>query len=151
MSDWFAFINNNEVLFNGIFSLLCVIIGGIMGWSLKQRSENKKYKKENIKFLREEIEKVQNELKNANTRLEKYTSIEEMEKNIDKSTGTIYREKLSNGKIRYICGYCWEKKRIKIPINVRDISERGHKYLKGQCNDCGEYCEYEKDYDDLPF
>ncbi len=147
MSELLAFINNNGVLFSGIFSLLGVIIGCFFKFIL----ESMAVKKENIKFLREELKKVQNELKNANTRLEKYTSIEEMEKNIDKSMGSIYSEKLPNGKIRYICGYCWEKKRIKIPINVRDISERGHKYLKGQCNDCGEYCEYEKDYDDLPF
>lgn len=150
MSELLAFINNNGVLFSGIFSLLGVIIGCFFKFILESMAD----KKENIKFLREELEKVQNELKNANTRLEKYTSIEEMEKNIDKSMGSIYSEKLPDGENRDICGYCWEKEHIKIPINVEYIytSESFRNYWIGHCNSCNSDCKYYEDYDDdYPF
>ena len=48
----------------------------------------------------------------------KYKFFEKNDKKLDKSNGNVYVEKLHTGKSREICGACWEKEHIKIPLSV---------------------------------
>lgn len=99
------FINENGVLFSGIFGIIGILLSAL----ISVYTDKKKRKNDTIKELEERLEKTENDLK-------KYTLIENQEKNIDKTRGTIYVETLPDGSKREICAYCWEKSRIKIPL-----------------------------------
>ena len=82
--------------------------------------------------------------------IKEYKNIENQEKNIDKRTGAIYSELMPDGTKRDICGYCWEKERIKIPVSV-DIKydEYLHPYYDGYCYSCKTHC-YENIEPEIP-
>lgn len=132
------FINNNGVLFSGIFSLISICITTVIS-IIRDYS---KYRNKTIHLLEEKlaekaevIEKLKDELNNAR-------SIEFAEKNIDKTHGAIYKELLENGEQRDICGYCWEKDHIKIPLEVstRYNEYTNEEYYDGFCKMCKTHC-----------
>ena len=128
------FINNNGVLFSGIFSIIVALISVLVSVV----RDNRKNRADTVHSLRKELELTQSELEKTKTELLNAQSIENAEKNIDKSHGSIYYEKLANGKTREICGFCWEKKHIRIPLSV-DLcyEEDSHQnYYSGYCNSC---------------
>ena len=92
----------------------------------------------------------------ANREIEQIRTWERAEDNIDKSEGSIYAETLSNGKRRDICGFCWEREHIKIPI-VRSVEYDDYAkkyYYSAYCNNCRANCvaNYENNIDEgLPF
>ena len=98
------------------------------------------------------IKKLEEKIKALEDNLSKFKSIETAEKNIDKSHGTIYYEKFPDGKSREICGYCWEKEHIKIPIISRlEYNETLHQSeYWAKCQNCGHNCTYynQLSYDD---
>ncbi len=151
------FINNNGVLFSGIFSIICVLIT-IMVSVVK---DNKNNKIETIRSLKKELSEKTEELNKVKKELEDTVSIERAEKNIDKRKGSIYVETLPNGGERAICGFCWENEHKKIPITVEISYGSNSKYYYGHCNNCGKGCEENIieefpvflgiDDDDLPF
>ena len=116
------FINENGVLFSGIF--LSALVSAY--------NDKKKSKSNTIKELKERLEKTENDLK-------KYTIIENQEKNIDKTRGAIYVETLSDGSKREICAYCWEKSRIKIPLISKSFYDEDMKITRWiySCGNCG--------------
>lgn len=151
------FINNNGVLFSGIFSIICVLIT-IMVSVVR---DNKNNKIETIRSLKKELSEKTEELNKVKKELEDTVSIERAEKNIDKRKGSIYVETLPNGGKRAICGFCWENKHKKIPITVEISYGSDSKYYYGRCNNCGNGCDENIveefpvflgiDDDDLPF
>ena len=111
--------------------------GGWLGFIVKNHKENKKERAQIVKELRSENLALQEELRT-------YRSIEEIEKGIDKSNGTIYFETLPGNKKRAICSYCWEKDHIKIPIIPRlefDEDTRTN-YYSAFCQNCKAYCTF---------
>ena len=132
------FINNNGVLFSGIFAIAGVLITAVITILI----ENKKSRADTVKSLRKELENTKNELEKAQAKLADMQSVENAEKNIDKAHGSIYYEKLADGKSRAICGFCWEKERIKIPIVVyADYYEYSNEaYYGGSCSSCKNNC-----------
>ncbi len=147
------FIDDNGVLFSGIFSIIVALISVLVSVI----RDNKKSKLDTIRSLRKELDKTREELSQVKTELVSARSIEEAEKNIDKTRGSIYYEKFANGGERTICGFCWEKEHIKIPI-VADMcyEEYTHQaYYSGYCNSCKAHCveNIEADTEDqnLPF
>lgn len=125
------FINNNGVLFSGIFGLVTALVTAIIAILVDKR----KAKNDTVKSLKKELAETKAEL-------EKYTTIEKMEQNIDKSMGAIYTETMSNGNKRNICGYCWEQKHVKIPLVMEEYySENEHRtVLCGRCASCNANC-----------
>lgn len=93
------FINDNGVLFSGIFTVVTAPITAIT--SMIVNSKRSKH---------ESIKKLQEQLDEEKKKLNKYIMIEEQEKFIEKKTGSIYVEILPDGSKRNICGYCWERK-----------------------------------------
>lgn len=131
------FINNNGVLFSGIFSIIVALISVIVSII----KDNKKNRTDTIRTLRKDLASAQAELAIVRAELEQSQSIEHAEESIDKTHGAIYHEKFANGS-RTICGYCWEKEHIKIPIVVDLCYEeytRQH-YYSGYCRSCKEHC-----------
>ena len=65
-----------------------------------------------------------------------------IKKNIDKTHGSIYYEGFSNGGSRTICGFCWEKEHVKIPIVTELCYDEFQKqyYYSGYCNSCKAHC-----------
>ena len=125
------FINENGVLFSGIFAIIAALISALVAIII----DNRKNKKDSIAAMRKELEKTKAEL-------EAYTSIAEQEKYIDKSTGSIYVETLPNGKTRKICGYCWENNHTKMPLitdSYYDEEER-KRVVYGKCGSCKASC-----------
>lgn len=135
------FINNNGVLFSGMFGVITALITSIVAIIIDKR----KAKKDTIKSLKKELEDTKKELS-------QYIFSENAEQNIDKRTGSIYTEKLPNGGDRNICGYCWEKEHIKIPIIVNMCEEEFtyQKYYSGYCQSCKTNCieNIEEDFSD---
>ena len=131
------FINNNGVLFSGIFSIICVLIT-IMVSVIR---DNKNNKIETIRSLKKELSEKTEELNKVKKELEDTVSIERAEKNIDKRKGSIYVETLPNGGKRAICGFCWENKHKKIPITVEISCSNNSKYYYGHCSNCGNSCD----------
>lgn len=131
----FEFIDNNGVLFSGIFGIISALIAAMTTLIV----EHSKNKNQTIKSLKQELQET-------NEKLAKYTSIEQMEEHIEKSDGSIYSEILLNGSKRSICGYCWEKNYIKSPlhtfISYNTIDK--HPQLIGHCYICNADC-----YEDL--
>ena len=147
------FINNNPVLSTGVFSLLSALITAIVALII----DNRKSKMDSIRILKNEVAAAKKELSEVQEKLAQYKSIERLEENIDKGTGTLYQEIMSDGHRRYICGYCWETKHLKIPVITHlDENEYTHQqFYAGQCGSCNERCfeEIEPYFleDDLPF
>ncbi len=142
------FINNNGVLFSGIFSIIVALISVVVSVV----KDNRKNRTDTVRSLRKELELTQAELEKTKTELLNAQSIENAEKNINKSHGSIYYEKLANGKTREICGFCWEKEHIRIPLAV-DLcyEEYSHQnYYSGYCNSCKAHC-IENIQEKLPF
>lgn len=125
------FINDNGVLFSGIFGLITALITAIFAFII----DKQKSKKDTINSLKKELEKVKSELN-------MYQSLEEQEKCIDKSTGSIYIETLPNGTKRSICGYCWESKHAKMPLIMDPYYSEVLKktVIYGQCGSCKASC-----------
>lgn len=142
------FINNNGVLFSGIFSVIVALISVLVA----VLRDNKNSRLDTIKSLRKELEKVKEELSNTQAELISAKSIEKRENNIDKSHGSIYYENLPNGSSRTICGFCWEKENITVPV-VAELSFDEYtkqQYLFAKCNLCKSSCIENLD-DELPF
>ena len=132
------FINNNGVLFSGLFSIFTALVSAIVALL----TNSQKNKRDSIKSLKTQISKLEENLARVKEQLSKYQNIEDLEKDIDKSDGTIYIEHLQNGKSREICAYCWETKHIKIPIVSSEmVSEYTHEqYRAAKCQCCGGEC-----------
>lgn len=132
------FINNNGVLFSGIFSIIVALISIVVTFF----KEHKNNKTETIRSLKKELSKKTEELEKLNKELLEANSIKNAEKNIDKTHGAIYKEILENGQQRDICGYCWEKDHKKIPLAVVICYEEytNQAYYDGFCQSCKTHC-----------
>ena len=126
------FIDNNGVLFSGIFAVLAALATSLLN------------------MIRDK-QKIKDQRKSA---LEK--DFKKKERMIDKSEGSIYVENLADGKKRDICGFCWEKEHITIPV-VKDLQYEEYTkqyYYSAYCNVCKTHClsNIENDMnDDIPF
>ena len=125
------FINNNGVLFSGVFGLVTALATAIIAIIVDKR----KAKNDTVNSLKKELAETKAEL-------EKYTLIERQEELIDKSTGAIYVETLPNGSKRNICGYCWESKRSKMPLTMASYydDDDGKLVVRGICGSCNARC-----------
>jgi len=153
------FINDNGVLFSGIFSIIVALIAVVV----TVIKDNKTYKKDTIISLRRELSELKSQLATTEVKLQDALSIEKAESLIDKTKGSIYYESFNNGGSRPICGFCWEKEHIKIPLNVNMCYDEYTKkqYYSGRCSSCNCYCienieyippdESKDTYEDLPF
>ena len=153
------FINNNGVLFSGIFSMVGALIAAVVAVV----KENKANKKDTIASLRRELAELKSQLATTEVKLQDALSIEKAESLIDKTRGSIYYENFVNGGSRPICGFCWEKDHIKIPLNVDICYDEYTKerYYSGRCSSCDCYCIEKIEYihpeepkandEDLPF
>lgn len=153
------FINNNGVLFSGIFS----IVGALIAAVVAVVKENKANRKDTIASLHKEVAELKSQLATTEVKLQDALSIEKAESLIDKTKGSIYYESFNNGGSRPICGFCWEKEHIKIPLNVNICYDEYTKerYYGGRCSSCNCYCienieyiptdESKDTYEDLPF
>lgn len=153
------FINNNGVLFSGIFS----IVGALIAAVVAVVKENKANRKDTIASLHKEVAELKSQLATTEGKLQDALSIEKAESLIDKTKGSIYYESFNNGGSRPICGFCWEKEHIKIPLNVNICYDEHTKeqYYSGRCSSCNCYCienieyippdESKDTYEDLPF
>ena len=132
------FVNSNGTFFTILGSIFTALISAIVAVLIDRR----KYKADSIKDLREELSKTKQELDECKDIINEYKNIENQEKNIDKRTGAIYSELLPDGSKRDICGYCWEKERIKIPLAVEiQYDEYLHReYFNGYCYSCNTHC-----------
>lgn len=132
------FINHNGVLFSGIFS----IVGALIAAVVAVVKENKSNRKDTIASLHKEVAELKSQLATTEGKLQDALSIEKAESLIDKTRGSIYYEHFNNGGSRPICGFCWEKNRIKIPLNVNICYDEytEEPYYSGRCNSCDCYC-----------
>lgn len=153
------FINNNGVLFSGLFSIIVALISVIVSILKEKRAS----RLDTVQSLRKQLKTTQDDLEETRKRLDLALSVDNAEKCIDKSHGAIYHEVLSDGTVRNICGYCWEREHIKIPI-VADLCYEeysGQTYYAGKCQVCEVTCienidstkiaSTETADDDLPF
>jgi hypothetical protein len=153
------FINNNGVLFSGIFS----IVGALIAAVVAVVKENKANRKDTIASLHKKVAELKSQLATTEVKLQDALSIEKAESLIDKTKGSIYYESFNNGGSRPICGFCWEKEHIKIPLNVNICYDEYTKeqYYSGRCSSCNCFCienienippdESKDTYEDLPF
>lgn len=153
------FINHNGVLFSGIFS----IVGALIAAVVAVVKENKSNRKDTIASLHKEVAELKSQLATTEGKLQDALSIEKAESLIDKTKGSIYYESFNNGGSRPICGFCWEKEHIKIPLNVNICYDEYTKeqYYSGRCSSCNCFCaenieyippdESKDTYEDLPF
>ena len=153
------FINNNGVLFSGIFS----IVGALIAAVVAVVKENKANRKDTIASLHKEVAELKSQLATTEGKLQDALSIEKAESLIDKTKGSIYYESFNNGGSRPICGFCWEKEHIKIPLNVNICYDEYTKeqYYSGRCSSCNCFCienieyippdESKDTYEYLPF
>ncbi len=127
--------------------------GGWLGFILKLYSDNRKEKKDIIIELKEE-----NEL--LNSLVNQYKNIREKEIKIDKSFGSIYIEHLVGSQKREICGFCWEKHNLTIPVVSMIEYDYDHNmtYNSARCSNCENLCiesfinNYEEESDEnVPF
>lgn len=135
------FINNNGTLCTIIGSIITALIAAIVAIVIDQ----KKNKLDTVSGLRKEIANLEQELEKCKEELDNYRSIENAEKNIDKSTGSIYVETMLNGQKRSICGYCWENKHTKMPLTMGSYysDNEWRKVTYGDCGNCKVRC-YDK-------
>ena len=153
------FINNNGVLFSGIFS----IVGALIAAVVAVVKENKANRKDTIASLHKKVAELKSQLATTEVKLQDALSIEKAESLIDKTKGSIYYESFNNGGSRPICGFCWEKEHIKIPLNVNICYDEYTKeqYYSGRCSSFNCVCienienipldESKDTYEDLPF
>lgn len=135
------FINQHEVLAASVLSCIIAVFSSVATIAI----ENKKRKVDELKMVKCELKDVKEKFSQCQEKLNEITSIEYMEKNIDKGTGSIYSEKLDNGGRRNICGFCWEEEHLKIPIIV-DLCGDDDNLFHGHCEHCKKEC-----YEKLPF
>ena len=103
-------------------------VGGWLGFGVKLFLDHKKEKRQSQKELMKQIESLQAEL-------DGYKSFEKIDRQLDKSKGMVYLEKLDNLTEREICGNCWETKHVKIPvISYCDPIEKDK---SAPCSNCG--------------
>lgn len=133
-----VFIQNNGILCSGIFALLGVIITAIVNLIVNRKKE----RNDTIKELKATIKARDEALATVKEKLRLYEDVAEQEKNIDKSNGAIYYENFPKGGYRSICGYCWEKDHIKIPLIVKlyyDEKLQRNREI-GYCESCNATC-----------
>lgn len=127
--------------------------GGWLGFFVKLFLDSRKDKKDTIKGLQKELDA-------ARAQNEELRSIEQKEKFIDKSNGSVYIQTVGEGKTRGICGYCWERGHITIPVIIETQWDEGTQetYYGGRCRNCKSFCQHLPDKawseisdDDLPF
>lgn len=136
MWEW---INDN--LSVSVTLLLAVFgTGGWLGFFFNGRREKKKAEQQAFKELKAENKELQEAL-------ERYKKLELSEERIDKSQGTIYMEKLDSGNSRAICGYCWEREHVKIPVipKLEYSSDTGRYEEWAQCQNCSKYVTFYSD------
>ena len=136
------FINNNPILTSGLFGLITAIVSALITALVTLKIEKKKSEQSKEAKLEEKINDLTLKLNSTNEQLSKYTNIENLEKNIEKGKGAIYTERFENGSKRHICGYCWEREHLKIPINVhlRCSEYTYEQWLSGTCHNCHVDC-----------
>ena len=149
----FELITESGIVFDFADTLLGCAVTALFAVIIDRRKE----KRENEKSLKADLKKAEAELEKAKEEISALRSLEAAEGCIDKSCGTLYYEKLASGKQRAICGYCWEKSRIKIPIVTEFHYEQytGEQYYQGVCASCKSLCIDEDIVDEeegeLPF
>ena len=134
----FELITESGIVFDFADTLLGCAVTALFAVIIDRRKE----KRENEKSLKADLKKAEAELAKAKEEISALRSLEAAEGCIDKSCGTLYYEKLASGKQRAICGYCWEKSRIKIPVVTApyiDYTSR-EQYFRGVCGSCGAEC-----------
>ena len=140
------FIQDNAVLCTCVVGVFTAILSAFVTLAVNRSTEKSKYINElklDKKDLEEKLQKANKQLETTRTELNKYISIEQAEESIDKTTGSLYREKLPNGNERYICGLCWEKDHIKTPVVAKYYSDyAGDRYLGANCEICKGFCEH---------
>jgi hypothetical protein len=119
--------------------------GGWLGFVIKLVLDNRKDKKATIKSL-------QNELDAERVKNRELSSIAKKEKLIDKSRGSVYIETVGEEKTREICGFCWEKEHVTVPVIIESDWDdyRKETYYGGKCQACKSFCSYTQE-DELPF
>ena len=136
MWEW---INDNLSV---LVTLLLAVFGtgGWLGFFFNVLREKKKAEQQAIKELKAENKELQEAL-------DRYKKLELSEERIDKSQGTIYMEKLDSGNSRAICGYCWEKDHIRIPvIPEMEYSDTTGRYEEWACcQNCSKYVTFYSD------
>ena len=132
------FINNNGILFSGIFSVIVALISAVVSLI----KDNKANKTETIRSLKKELEEAKKELAEVRDELAQVNNLENAEKNIDKTHGQIYHERFPDGTSRTICGFCWEKEHLKIPtvVELRQVGYPQETYYEGYCKSCKSNC-----------
>ena len=143
MLNW---ITENPV----IFAAICTVIGVIISSATAMHIERKRGLNKIILKMENENAKLLEENQLLKKELEKIRSVEEKEKTIDKSKGSVYIETLSNNQVREICGFCWETSKKTVPIDTfPDDSDYGRDFFHdyGQCKVCKAYCRIENGFD----
>lgn len=125
-----SFIDNNGVLFGFLGVLITALVSLLI--------DRRKGKREDIKTVKTQCENLKRELAECKEKLEEYQSFERAESYIDKSLGTVYQEHMPDGTTRDICGYCWEKEHIKIPLVPRTYTSalEGTTFIWYECQNC---------------
>lgn len=133
MIEWL--LDNLATILIGLFGA-----GGWLGYLVNKYNKSKENRLQTNKELKAENEKLREKLLQIE-------SIEEHEKLIDKSRGTIYFESLPNGKSRPICGFCWENTHSTVPVLPRWERDECWAY----CIECRNSCTYfDNDYWNQP-
>lgn len=124
------FINNNGVLVG--------FLGLFVAPTFSLIKDGKKERYEDIKTVKNQCEKLKQELAECKEKLKEYQSVEKAEAYIDKSMGSIYQECMPDGSTRNICGYCWEKEHIKIPLILKTYTSvfEGDTSKWYECRNC---------------
>ena len=136
--DFLDFVNSNGTLCTIVGSIITALISAIVAIVI----DNKKSKVDSVRTLKKELSETKQKLVDAQAIVDNYVSIEKSEASIDKSTGAIYVETLSNGNKRNICGYCWENKRVKIPLIMDSYYSEAcrQNVYYGHCASCKTDC-----------
>jgi hypothetical protein len=126
-------------IMDNLLTILIALLGagGWLGFILNKRYEHKKDQKQTVESLRKELVSLQNEI-------DRYKMKEVSEELIDKSHGSIYYETFADGKTRTICGYCWEKEHLKIPV-IPQLEHNGRTRLDeywAVCSNCKNSCTF---------
>ena len=135
-----------------IFAAICTVVGVIISSATAIHIERKKGLNKIIVKMENKNTKLSEENLSLKEELEKFRSVEEREKTIDKSKGSAYLETLSNNQAREICGFCWETSKKTVPVDTfPDDSDYDrdpfHDY--GRCKVCGTSCRIENGFDPM--
>lgn len=139
MIELLDFINNNGILCTCAATILASLIAAIVSLV----NSNKKMKQDSINSLKKDIAIKEEELSKLRNELHIAKSKTIAEKSIDKTKGTIYYETLEGGDVRAICGLCWEKEQVKVPIVTDLCDDDGYSrpYYGGYCHSCKTFCK----------